>query len=86
MGAPAPGGADPPGARRQLAEALAAAALDPDSKARVPWEYALDLLAQRYHIAPWELEEAPDGAWISAGLLFMRLEGEAQVKRGDRRG
>jgi len=51
----------------------------------VPWSYALDQLAQRWHIAPWQLEDAPDGTWIGAGLLFMRLEAEAQMNRGSER-
>ena len=58
--------------------ALALAAVGSGGDATVPSSYTLDALARRWGIAPWELERAPL-AWVTRGLTFMRLEGEARA-------
>lgn len=67
----------PPSARRQLAEALALVAVDPEKRPGIPFLYALDQLAQRWHVHPSELERDPD--WLIRGLEFMRLEASVKV-------
>lgn len=53
----------------------------------VPFTYALERLAQRWSVAPWELERPPAGVdpdahldWVIRGMEYQRLEGS--VKRG----
>ena len=53
------------------------AALDPEKRPPVPYLYALDALAQRWHVHPAELERDPD--WLLRGLEFMRLEASVKV-------
>jgi len=45
----------------------------------VPLDYALDALAKRWHIAPWELEAAPNADWIIRGLYFQKVESQSQA-------
>ncbi len=45
----------------------------------MPWDYAIDALAKRWHIAPWELENAPNADWIIRGLYFQKVESQAQA-------
>lgn len=45
----------------------------------VPLSYQVEALAQRWHVPPWVIEDAPL-EWVMRGLEFMRLEGS--VKRG----
>jgi hypothetical protein len=71
----------PPGARRQLAEALSLVALDPEKRPRIPLIYALDQLAQRWSTSPDVLEDM-DPEWLIRGLEFMRLEGAVKVTKG----
>lgn len=66
-------------ARERLKEALAQAALDPDKRPPIPFLYALDQLAQRWHVHPRELEKDPD--WLIRGLEFMRLEAGVKVTK-----
>lgn len=44
----------------------------------LPFEYRLDLLAQRWHVAPFEIERALADPlvqlWVRRGLIFMSLE------------
>lgn len=51
----------------------------------VPYWYALESLAQRWHTTPYELEarlgEPLVQTWVLRGLLFMRLEA-VEVRRG----
>jgi len=84
MAADHTGGGAPPGIRRQLAEALARAALSPDVKIHVPLEYAIFRLAVRLGIPPWDLvNDDPERAmWLQRGLLFAQLEAEATPKKG----
>lgn len=58
--------------------ALALAALGSGSDDSVPSSYALEALARRWGIAPWDLERAPL-AWVTRGLTFMELESEARA-------
>lgn len=53
----------------------------------LPALYAIDLLAQRWGIAPWQITAVPEGvdpdehvAWLLRGMEFQRME--ASVKRG----
>lgn len=39
----------------------------------MPFTYALEQLAMRWHVAPWVLDEAPV-EWIIRGLEFADLE------------
>lgn len=71
----------PPGERRQLAGALAAVALDAEARPGIPYLYALDQLARRWHTRPDLLEEM-DPDWLLRGLEFQRLEASVKVKRG----
>ena len=82
------GGGAPPGTRRELALALATAALGGGAQLSVPLEYALDRLAKRWGIPPWELDSADPAIarWVQRGLLFERLEGEAVTKHRKARG
>lgn len=64
----------PPGVRRQLKEALLAVALDPQKRPPIPYLYALDQLAQRYHVWPREIEEDPDAERVLRAMEFARLE------------
>ena len=73
----------PSSERRQLAAALAAAALG--QSANVPLIYAIDALAQRWHVHPRVIEDDPDPSWVLRGLTFMRLEAQAQRKKADKR-
>lgn len=45
-------------------------------------QYALEGLARRWGIAPWALDTDDPliSAWIHRGLVFRRLEAEAQPK------
>ncbi len=45
----------------------------------MPINYALEALARRWGIAPWELENAPDADWIIRGFHYMKVEAEAQA-------
>jgi hypothetical protein len=45
----------------------------------VPTMYAIDALARRWGIAPWEIEDAPDAEWIIRGLHFMKVEAQSQA-------
>lgn len=74
----------PPGARQQLKEALLAVALDPEKRPAIPFLYAVDQLAQRWHVHPRELEADPD--WLVRGLEFMRLEASVKVTGKAKRG
>lgn len=60
--------------------ALALAAVGSGSSAEVPASYALEALARRWGVPPWELERAP-ARWIHRGMTFMRLESEARRGR-----
>ena len=44
----------------------------------LPWEYRLDQLAQRWHVAPYQIEAALADPlvqlWVRRGLIFMNLE------------
>lgn len=40
----------------------------------VPFIYVLDVLAQRWHVPPWVLDDAPV-EWLLRGLEFQRIEG-----------
>ena len=51
----------------------------------MPLEYALDALAQRWGVAPWQLEEAP-GEWVLRGLEFMRIESSVTTRKAGKRG
>jgi hypothetical protein len=73
------GGCDPPYERHELAAALSARAVNA-KVGKVPLTYAMDLLAQRWHIDPERLDEL-DATTIIRGLTFMELEGQAQPKR-----
>ena len=42
--------------------------------------YALEALARRWGVPPWELERAP-ARWIHRGMTFMKLESEARRGR-----
>ena len=75
----------PKRAGQQLRTALARTAINPDAKTPVPLEYALDALAQRWGVAPWELEEAP-GEWVLRGLEFMRIESSVTTRKAGKRG
>lgn len=74
-------GRAPPGERRQLAQALAAAAVDPDARPGIPYLYAIEQLARRWHTRP-DLIETMDPEWLIRGLEFMRMEASVKVKRG----
>jgi len=50
----------------------------------VPWGYIRATLAARWHVPPWQVDEAPVGE-IREALLIMRLEGEAEAERERRR-
>jgi len=50
----------------------------------VPIEYAIDHVARRWGVAPWELEDPDHALWLHRGLLFNRFEAQATVKRGKR--
>lgn len=53
--------------------------MDPEKRPGVPFLYALDQLAQRWHVHPAELERDPD--WLVRGLEFMRLESSVKVSK-----
>lgn len=44
----------------------------------LPWEYRLELLAQRWHVAPYEIDAALADPlvqeWVRRGFIFMSLE------------
>lgn len=46
----------------------------------MPGTYILDQLAQRWHVPPWALEEAPVD-WLLRGLEFQRMENVKVTKR-----
>jgi hypothetical protein len=46
----------------------------------VPVTYAIDALAQRWGVAPWVIENAPDADWIVRGLYFLKVEAQAQAQ------
>ena len=74
------GGSRLPSDSLALKKAFTRAALgDSGVLTEIPFNYALDLLAQRWHIAPWQLEDAPV-EWLIRGLEYERME--ASVKRG----
>ena len=72
------GAGAPPGVRDELNRALAVAALDPKATPAIPFMYALDLLARRYHVPPGSLREweAED---LSRALAFARMEASVKV-------
>jgi hypothetical protein len=72
-------GGTPGSDRRQLAQALSLAALNGTS-APIPYVYALDQLARRWSIPPWELEAAP-AEWLLRGLAFIRTEASVKVSK-----
>jgi hypothetical protein len=41
--------------------------------------YAIDALARRWGIAPWEIENAPDLEWVVRGLYYLRVEAQSQA-------
>jgi hypothetical protein len=69
----------PKSERQRLARALAASSLDSGKPQGVPLDYALEALARRWGIPPWELENAPDAEWIIRGMHYMKVEAEAQA-------
>lgn len=42
----------------------------------VPGSVALEALARRWGVPPWQLAEAPDADWLLLGLELIRLEAE----------
>ena len=79
MGCGTDGDSPPKSTRQQLSRSLAAAGLGDGKPVTVPWDYALDALAKRWNIAPWELEQAPNADWIIRGLYFQKVEAQAQA-------
>ena len=74
------GGASPPSSERlALLRVLPALALGV-KVSDVPFHYVLEYLARRWHIAPWELEDAPID-WLIRGLEYQSLEASVEVKR-----
>jgi hypothetical protein len=76
-------GCSPPNLRRELATAIARSLVTGKPSA-VPFEYALEQLAIRYNLAPWELEEdllsgRLDIRWLEQGLMFMEVEQSVRV-------
>lgn len=69
----------PPGVRRQLREALLAVALDPEKRPPIPYLYAVDQLAQRYHVWTREIEEDPDAERVLRAMEFARMEAAVNV-------
>ena len=64
----------PPSDRLALRTAVVTAALGKDGVLQgIPFTYAFDKLAQRWHVAPWVLEEAPVD-WLLRGLEFQDIE------------
>lgn len=68
--------------KRELKRALAEAALSDDGSVKgIPFEYALDALAQRWNCPPWVIEQGPI-EWLIRGLEFQTLEASVKRKRG----
>jgi hypothetical protein len=61
--------------------ALSRRAVDPDGRTPVPLMYAVDALAQRWHVHPREIEDDPDPSWLLRGLTFMDFEAQGAAKR-----
>lgn len=76
-------GRAPPSLRRDLALSLAKASLSPGEVSAVPLIYAIEQLARRWGIPPWQLDtDDPDvSRWLQRGLLFSRFESEARPKK-----
>jgi len=79
------GGGAPPYERETLAQALSLAALRPDEPQVIPFSYRIDRLAQRYGVAPWDVEAAIDDPKkrpaLYRALTFMRMEGSTKVSK-----
>lgn len=73
------GFSSPPYVREQLKKALLAVAVDPDKRPPIPYLYALDQLAQRYHVWTREIEEDPDAERVMRAMEFARLESSVIV-------
>jgi hypothetical protein len=43
----------------------------------VPFDYVLEQLAERWHVPPWVVEEAPV-EWVLRTLEYRRLEGSVR--------
>jgi hypothetical protein len=69
----------PPYERHELAKALSLRAAT-GKPSPVPLVYALDLLAQRWHIDPERLDDL-DSTTVMRGLTFMALESQAVPRR-----
>jgi hypothetical protein len=41
--------------------------------------YAIDALARRWGVAPWEIENATDAEWVIRGLHYMKVEAQSQA-------
>lgn len=67
-------GGAPPDERLALQTAVVTAALGDGVAVGIPGSYAIDKLAQRWSVPPWELEAAPDPDWLIRGLEFQRIE------------
>jgi len=70
------GSRGPPDVRRELAEALAIAAVG--NAGPVPFLYLIDLLARRYGVPPWEIRDAPYEDVMRA-IHFMNVEAQARA-------
>ena len=55
---------------------MAASALG--KSASVPYDYAIDALAKRWHVHPSVIEDG-DVLWLIRGLEFLRLEASVRV-------
>lgn len=63
--------------------ALSARAVSPDKRTPVPLMYAVDALAQRWHVHPREIEDDPDPSWLIRGLVYLDFEAQATAKSTD---
>lgn len=64
--------------RQRLARALAAAGIGSGEPVSVPTNYAIEALARRWGVAPWEIENAPDADWVVRGLYYLKVEAKSQ--------
>jgi hypothetical protein len=51
----------------------------------VPWLFVRKQLAAEWHVAPWQVDEAP-ASEVALALKLMAIEGEAAAWRAEREG